>query len=49
MFAWHLTAYYIMKRDTYKEKERVFGGENLQKVKKKIKRDHILTAKRFLN
>ena len=31
----------------------MFGGENLQKVikkkKKKIKRDHVLAAKRFLN
>ena len=51
MFARHLTAYYITKRGTYKEKGRMFGGEKLQKVikKKKIKRDHVLAAKRFLN
>ena len=52
MFARHLTAYYITKRGTYKEKGRMFGGEKLQKVikkkKKKIKRDHVLAAKRFL-
>lgn len=41
MFARHLTAYYITKRGTYKEKGRMFGGEKLQKVIKKKKKKRL--------